>query len=142
MSEGPVDDLGPGGAAVGRLDGRIAPNVPRAAAMLLATLAAVVGLLMVVGTYLAVLTTTLRTTGTQAHPCLVAYAAKESGARVHYDAAPPRAVCTWSPGGAPASAVVARGSTAVFGTGVALAVGGIGVAAFLLATNRRGARRA
>jgi hypothetical protein len=109
--------------------------------MLVATLAALVGLVMVVGAYLGVATTALRTTGTQGHPCLVAYAAKESGARVHYDAAPPRAVCTWTPDGGPQqSAVVAQASTGVFATGVALAVGGIGVTAFLLVTNRRRAR--
>lgn len=118
-----------------------APSVRRALVTFLAALAALVGLVLVVASYLGVLTTSLQHAGRGEHPCLVAYAADQDDARVRYEIAPPRAVCTWQRSADQVeSAVVAQGSVAVWGSGLALAVVGGATAAGLVVTNRRRAR--
>lgn len=123
--------------------GAQAPNVRRALALLVTSFLALVGIVMVAGVYVGLVATTSRSTADGDVPCLVAYSAGTDHAHVSYELAPPRSVCTWSPsGGADERVVVAAGSTAVFGVGLALAgLGVAGVVVVLVTGRSRGAAR-
>lgn len=115
-----------------------APNVRRALAMLVATFLALVGIVMVAGVYVGVVASTSRATSDGDVPCLVAFSDGTDHAHVKYELAPPQSVCTWSPSdGSDARVVVAQGSTAVLGAGLALAGVGVAGVVVLLVSGRR-----
>ena len=117
-------------------------GVARPLTLLVASGAAIAGLVMLLVCWLSVGTATLDATESKAYPCLVAVDAQQAGAAVHNSLLPPRATCEWTPPGGPREVVViAQGSTPLFLAGATLVIGGIGVCAAVLLTGRRGAPR-
>lgn len=113
------------------------PSVGRALALLVASGAAIVGMVLLVVCYTGIGITTLTTSNDDPDPCVVAYTAGTDDASVRYTVVPPQAVCTWDVAGEPTEVVVAAASPALFAAGAVLAVGGVAVCAVLLITGRR-----
>ncbi len=112
------------------------PSVGRALALLVASGAAIVGLVLLVVCYTGIGVSTLTSAKDDPHPCVQAYAAGTDSASVRYTAVPPRAICTWDVAGEPTEVVVASASPALFVTGAVLAVGGVLVCVGLLVVGR------
>ncbi|GCE76713.1 hypothetical protein [Cellulomonas biazotea] len=109
----------------------------QALGVLVATGAAIVGLVLLVVVYVGIGTRTLQASadGTGG-PCLQAYAADEAGADVRYLVAPPQSVCSWDVDGARQEVVVASAPAGLAATGALLAGGGVLAAAALLVVPR------
>lgn len=104
--------------------------------LLVATGAALVGLLMVVVTWLALAVGTGAAVGAGDEPCLVA-ADTDPGVRTSYELWPPRGVCTWDVAGERAEVVLVTAPSWPVPTGAALAVlGGAGTVVVLLRRRR------
>src|SRR4051812_43248626 len=102
--------------------------IRRSVAMLVATLAALVGIVVLVVSWTSVAKDTLLVTNDGTEPCLVAYGAEDGpldGARVHYDALPARSTCSWLVDGVRQDVVVAQASGATTAVAVVLLVGGV-----------------
>jgi NADH:ubiquinone oxidoreductase subunit K len=110
------------------------PSVRRALTLLVASGAAIVGLVLLVVCYTGVGVTTLTSSNESMDPCVEAYAAGTGDASVRYTVVPPQAICTWDVAGEPTEVVVAAASTALFAVGATLAVGGVLVCVGLLVT--------
>ncbi|MDM7832388.1 hypothetical protein [Cellulomonas edaphi] len=121
--------------------GQRSRTIRTAAAMLVSTLAALIGIAVLVVGWLSVARTTLAVTDEGTEPCLVAYGAEgapRAGARVHYEILPARSVCSWEVDGVREDVVVAQASTATTAVGTVLVVGGvIGTVTLLLVQRRR-----
>ena len=113
------------------------PSVGRALALLVASGAAIVGMVLLVVCYTGIGVSTLTTSKDDPHPCVQAYAAGTDDASVRYTVVPPKAICTWDVAGQPTEVVVASASPALFTAGAVLALGGVLVSAVLLITGRR-----
>jgi hypothetical protein len=117
--------------------------IRRAVAMLVATLAALVGIVLLVVSWMSVAQTTLLITHDGSEPCLVAYGAEDGpfdGARVHYDVLPPRSTCSWVVDGVRQDVVVAQASSSTTSVAVVLLVGGVAGTVGLLVAGRRRAK--
>lgn len=113
------------------------PSVGRALALLVASGAAIVGMVLLVVCYTGIGVTTLTATKDDPDPCVEAYAAGTDDASVRYTVVPPQAICTWDVDGEATEVVVAAASVPLFVTGAVLAVGGVVVCGTLLITGRR-----
>ncbi|MEN0128596.1 MAG: hypothetical protein AAGC49_04100 [Brevundimonas sp.] len=116
----------------------------RSAAMLATTLAAIVGIVILVVSWVSVAKTTLLVTNDGTEPCLVAYGAKEGpldGASVHYDWFPARSTCSWVVDGTREEVVVAEASGTTTALAAVLIVGGAAGTVGLVLAGRRRARR-
>lgn len=100
------------------------PGVGRALALLVASGAAIVGLVLLVVCYTGIGVTSLSASKETPDPCVAAYAAGTDSASVRYTVVPPKAICTWDVAGEPTEVVVAEASTTLFAVGAVLAVGG------------------
>jgi hypothetical protein len=117
-------------------------GVGRALALLVASGAAIVGMVLLVVCYTGIGVTTLTSSKDDPDPCVQAYAAGTDDASVRYTAVPPKAICTWDVAGEPTEVVVAAASPALFAVGAVLAVGGVLVCVgLLLAPRLRALRR-
>ena len=115
------------------------PSVKRALALLVASGAAIVGMVLLVVCYTGIGVTSLTSTNDDIDPCVAAYSAGTDSATVQYTVVPPQAVCRWDVDGERTEVVVAAASTAMFTTAAVLAVGGVLVCVgVLVATRRRG----
>jgi hypothetical protein len=117
--------------------------IRRAAAMLAATLAALVGIVILVVSWMSVAQTTLLVTQEGSVPCLVAYGAEDgpySDARVHYGVLPARSTCSWVVDGVRQDVVVAQASSTTTTVAVVLLVGGVAGTVGLLVAGRRRAK--
>ncbi|WP_315094536.1 hypothetical protein [uncultured Cellulomonas sp.] len=108
------------------------PSVRRALALLVASGAAIVGMVLLVVVYTGIGVTTLTASNEDLDPCVAAYSAGTDSATVRYTVVPPQAVCTWDVAGESTEVVVASASTALFTAGAVLAVGGVLVCLVLL----------
>jgi hypothetical protein len=99
--------------------------VGRALALLVASGAAIVGMVLLVVCYPGIGVSTLTSSARELDPCVAAYSAGTDSATVRYTVAPPRAICTWDVAGEPTEVVVASASPALFTVGALLAVGGV-----------------
>ena len=113
------------------------PSVRRSLALLVASGAAIVGMILLVICYTGIGVTALTSSKDDPDPCVQAYAAGTDDASVRYTVVPPQAICTWDVAGEPTEVVVASASPALFAAGAVLAVGGVVVCAVLLITGRR-----
>ncbi|MEZ0449487.1 hypothetical protein [Cellulomonas sp. ICMP 17802] len=116
-------------------------GVGRALALLVASGAAIVGLVLLVICYSGIGIATLSTSKDDPDPCVQAYAAGTDDASVRYTVVPPQAICTWDVAGQPTEVVVASASPALFAAGATLAVGGVLVCVGLLVAPRLRASR-
>jgi hypothetical protein len=115
------------------------PSVRRALALLVASGAAIVGMVLLVVCYTGIGVSTLSSSKDHPDPCVQAYAAGTDDASVRYTVVPPKAICTWDVEGEPTEVVVATASPALFTVGAVLAVGGVLVCVgVLIGTRRRG----
>lgn len=110
--------------------------IRRPLVLLLASAAALVGLVILAVAYVGIGTATLRASSADSSPCLRAYAADLPGSHVRYTVFPPRSICTYDVDGVPTSVVVASAATATTGLGAILAVGGIATCAGVLLAPR------
>lgn len=110
-------------------------------AILAATGAAIVGLVLLVVLWVSVGVRTLEASAAGGQPCLEAYDADEGDAEVSYHALPPQSVCSWEVDGVRQEVVVTSAPTALAATGAVLAGGGIVGAAALLVVPRLRDRR-
>ena len=101
------------------------PSVARALALLVASGAAIVGMILLVVCYTGIGVTTLTSSADDMDPCVAAYADGTDSASVRYTVVPPQAICTWDVDGEPTEVVVAAASVPLFATGAVLAVGGV-----------------
>lgn len=102
------------------------PNLTRPLTLVLASGAAIVGVVLVLLALLTVGTRALEATESGDVPCLTAVDAEVAGASVDNEVLPPRAVCTWTDAsGAVETVVVAQASPVLFWAGVVLFVGGV-----------------
>jgi len=108
------------------------PSVRRALALLVASGAAIVGMVLLVVCYTGIGVSTLTSTTTDMNPCVAAWSEGTAAASVRYTVVPPQAVCTWDVAGEPTEVVVASASTPLFAAGAVLAVGGVVVCLVLL----------
>ncbi|NUU18317.1 hypothetical protein HP550_13760 [Cellulomonas humilata] len=108
------------------------PSVGRALALLVASGAAIVGMVLLVICYTGIGVTSLTSSVDDMDPCVEAYSAGTDSASVRYTVAPPRAICTWDVDGEPTDVVVAAASVPLFATGAVLAVGGVLVCGVLV----------
>ncbi|MBO3103855.1 hypothetical protein [Cellulomonas fengjieae] len=122
------------------VDAPAQPSVKRALALLVASGAAIVGMVLLVVCYTGIGVATLTSATDDMHPCVAAYSAGTDSATVRYTVVPPQAVCTWDVAGEPTEVVVASASTALFATAAVLVVGGVLVCAGLLVSQRRSPR--
>jgi hypothetical protein len=106
--------------------------VARALALLVASGAAIVGMVLLVVCYTGIGVTTLTSAKDDMDPCIEAYSAGTDSASVRYTVVPPQAICTWDVDGEPTEVVVASASTALFAAGAVLAFGGVLVCVGLL----------
>lgn len=116
------------------------PAVRRAALMLVATAAAIVGLVLLVVAWTGVARDTITATDDGDTPCLVAFGAADGPlqqARLHYDVMPPRSVCSWVVDGTREEVVVAQASSTVVVAGVVLFLVGAAGAVTLYVQGRR-----
>ncbi|WP_156388118.1 hypothetical protein [Cellulomonas sp. Root137] len=112
------------------------PSVARALALLVASGAAIVGMVLLAVCYTGIGVSTLTSQNDDMDPCVAAYSAGTDSASVRYTAVPPRAICTWDVAGEPTEVVVASASTALFAVGAVLAVGGVLTSVGLLVAPR------
>ena len=112
------------------------PSVARALALLVASGAAIVGMVLLVVCYTGIGVTTLTSQNDDMDPCVAAYAAGTDDASVRYTVVPPQAICTWDVAGEPTEVVVASASPALFAVGAVLAVGGVLTSVGLLVAGR------
>ncbi|MDC7120919.1 hypothetical protein OMK64_05170 [Cellulomonas fimi] len=113
----------------------------QALGVLVATGAAIVGIVVLVVLWSSVGARTLEASAAGGEPCLEAYAADDAGAEVSYGAMPPQAVCSWEVDGERQEVVVTAAPTALAVTATVLAVGGvIGAVALLVVPRVRDAR--
>ncbi|QHT55003.1 hypothetical protein GXP71_02135 [Cellulomonas sp. H30R-01] len=113
----------------------------QALGVLLASGAAIVGIVVLVVLWLSVGARTLEASAAGGDPCLEAYAADQAGAEVSYGALPPQAVCSWEVDGERQEVVVTSAPTALAATATVLAVGGvIGAVALLVVPRLRDSR--
>ena len=108
------------------------PSVARALALLVASGAAIVGMVLLAVCYTGIGVTALTDTKDDPDPCVEAYAAGTDSASVRYTVAPPQAICTWDVDGEPTEVVVAAASVPLFVTGAVLALGGVLVCGVLV----------
>jgi hypothetical protein len=101
--------------------------IRRPLVLLLASAAALVGLVLLAIAFIGIGTRTLQTSQTGDSPCLQAYARDLPGSHIRYTVFPPQSICTFEVDGVSTSVVVTSASPAVAGTGAVLALGGIGV---------------
>lgn len=124
------------GSAAGAPERRATWAREEALALLVASGAALVGLLMVVGTWLVLAVGTGAAVGAGDEPCLVA-ADTDPGVRVAYGLWPPRATCTRDVAGQREEVVLVDLPSWPVPTGAALAlVGGAGTVVVLLRRRR------
>ena len=112
-----------------------------AVALLVASAAAIVGIVALVIAFVSIGVTTLNASRTGGEPCLEAYAAQTHDAYVRYQAFPPRSVCEWDVDGAREEVVVASASGPLVTVGGALAVAGIVTSVALVVVPRLRRRR-
>ena len=112
------------------------PSVGRALALLVASGAAIVGMILLVVCYTGIGVTTLTSSADDMDPCVAAYADGTDSASVRYTVVPPQAICTWDVAGEPTEVVVASASPALFAVGAVLAVGGVLTSVGLLVAGR------
>ncbi|WP_028048846.1 hypothetical protein [Cellulomonas sp. URHD0024] len=110
--------------------------IRRPLVLLLASAAALVGLVILAVALVGIGTRTLQAAQAGDSPCLQSYAQDLPGSHVRYTAFPPRSICTFDVAGAPRSVVVASASPAAAGLGAVLALGGIAVCAGVLLAPR------
>lgn len=109
----------------------------QALALLVATGAAIVGIVLLVVVWVGVGTRTLQASAAGGdEPCLTAYAADEAGAEVRYLVAPPQSVCSWEVDGERREVVVASAPAGLAAAGALLAGGGILATAALVLVPR------
>lgn len=96
-----------------------------AVALLVASAAAIVGIVALVIAFVSIGVTTLNASRTGGEPCLEAYAAQTDDAYVRYQAFPPRSVCAWDVDGTREEVVVASVSGPLVTVGGVLAVAGV-----------------
>jgi hypothetical protein len=113
------------------------PSVGRALALLVASGAAIVGMVLLVVCYTGIGVSTLSSAKDDPDPCVQAYAAGTDDASVRYTVVPPKAICTWDVAGEPTEVVVATASPVLFTVGAVLAVGGVLASVALLVASRR-----
>jgi hypothetical protein len=111
--------------------------VARALALLVASGAAIVGMVLLVVCYTGIGVTTLTSAKDDMDPCIEAYSAGTDSASVRYTVVPPQAICTWDVDGEPTEVVVAAASVPLFTAGAVLAIGGVLVCGGLLIMARR-----
>lgn len=95
--------------------------------LLIASAAALVGLVMLAVAFIGLGTKTLEVSETGDSPCLQAVAQELPGSKIHYTVVPPQSICTFDDSGTSTSVVVAAASPGTAGLGAALAVGGAAV---------------
>jgi hypothetical protein len=92
--------------------------------LLLASGAAIVGLVILAVAFIGLSTRTLQVSQSGDSPCLRASSQDLPGSSIRYTVFPPQSICTFDDAGTPTSVVVASSSPAVAGLGAALALGG------------------
>lgn len=113
----------------------------QALGVLLASGAAIVGIVVLVVLWLSVGARTLEASAAGGEPCLEAYAADEAGAEVSYGALPPQAVCSWEVDGERQEVVVTSAPAGLAAVATVLAVGGVvGAVALLVVPRLRDSR--
>ncbi|GIG22351.1 hypothetical protein Cch01nite_30750 [Cellulomonas chitinilytica] len=111
-------------------------------ALLVASGAAIVGIVALLVAFVSIGVTTLNASRTGGEPCLEAYAADTDGAYVRYQAFPPKAVCEWDVDGTRETVVVASASGPWVAVGGVLAVAGVVTSVALVVVPRVRRRRA
>ncbi|CAM5791372.1 hypothetical protein [Cellulomonas persica] len=105
--------------------------------LLLASGAAIVGIVLLLVTLVTLGTRSLEASNSGDVPCLVAVSDEVAGASVDNHVLPPRTTCTWrTDAGATETVVVAEPSAAVFWTGAVLFFGGIATCVGVLVAPR------
>lgn len=108
----------------------------RSLVLLVASGAAIVGLVLLLVAFIGVGAKTLEMQQTSDMPCLQAYTADLPGADVRYTAFPPQSICTYDVDGSKTSVVVASASAVTSGLGWGLALVGGGVCIGILLAPR------
>ena len=108
----------------------------RALVLLLASAAALVGLVILAVAFIGLGTKTLEVSETGDSPCLQAVAQALPGAHIRYTVVPPQSICTFDLAGTSTSSVVAATSPGVAGLGAGLALGGAAVCVGVLLAPR------
>ncbi|MBT0995352.1 hypothetical protein KIN34_13770 [Cellulomonas sp. DKR-3] len=102
------------------------PGIARPLTLVLASGAAIVGVVLLLVALVTVGTRSLEATESGDVPCLQAVDADVAGAAVRNEVLPPRAVCTWTDAsGTAETVVVAEASPVLFWAGLVLFVGGV-----------------
>ena len=104
--------------------------------LLIASAAALVGLVLLAIAFVGIGTRTLQLSQTGDSPCLQAYSADRPGSHIRYTVFPPRSICTFDVDGESTEVVVAAASPGTAGLGALLAIGGAGVCAGVLLAPR------
>ena len=108
----------------------------RSLVLLVASGAAIVGLVLLAIAFIGIGTKTLEMQQTSDSPCLQAYTQDLPGSDVRYTVFPPQSICTYDVDGTPTSVVVASASSVTAGLGWGLALGGGGVCLGILLAPR------
>jgi hypothetical protein len=104
----------------------------RSLVLLVASGAAIVGLVLLAIAFIGVGTKTLEMQQTSDSPCLQAYTQDLPGSDVRYTVFPPQSICTYDVDGSATSVVLASAPPLTAGLGAVLALGGAAVCVTIL----------